>query len=100
LQPAAVPYASPLKVFEYMAAGCPIVAPDQPNLREVLEDDRTALLFDPTRPSAMWGKIGRLVADPELRARLGAAARAEVLVRDLTWAGNARRVTDILEDKA
>jgi len=99
LQPAAVPYASPLKVFEYMAAGCPIVAPDQPNLREVLEDGRTALLFDPTRPSAMWEKISRLAADPELRVRLGAAARAEVLVRDLTWAGNARRVIDILEGK-
>jgi glycosyltransferase involved in cell wall biosynthesis len=92
LQPASVPYASPLKVFEYMAAGRAIVAPDQPNLREVLEHGRTALLFDPERPGAMWEAVHALAADPALRARLGAAARAEVLARDLTWAGNARRV--------
>ena len=92
LQPASVPYASPLKVFEYMAAGRAIVAPDQPNIREVLEHDRTALLFDPARPGAMWQALRRLAADPALRARLGEAARAEVLTRDLTWAGNARRV--------
>lgn len=92
LQPASVPYASPLKVFEYMAAGRAIVAPDQPNIREVLEHGRTALLFDPARPEAMWEAIGILAADPALRARLGTAARAEVIARDLTWAGNARRV--------
>ena len=92
LQPASVPYASPLKVFEYMAAGRAIVAPDQPNIREVLEDGRTALLFDPVRPGAMQEAVARLAADPALRARLGAAARAEVLRRDLTWSGNARRV--------
>jgi len=98
LQPAAVAYASPLKVFEYMAAGRAIVAPDQPNLREVLEDGRTALLFDPAREGAMWEAIARLASDPALRARLGAAARAEVLKRDLTWTGNARRVVAMAED--
>jgi glycosyltransferase involved in cell wall biosynthesis len=97
LQPAAVPYASPLKVFEYMAAGRAIVAPDQPNLREVLEDGRTALLFDPAEPGAMWQAVLRLAADPALRARLGAAARAEILARDLTWAGNARRAVALAE---
>ena len=98
LQPAAVAYASPLKVFEYMAAGRAIVAPDQPNLREVLEDGRTAMLFDPAREGAMWEAIARLAADPALRTRIGAAARAEVLRRDLTWAGNARRVVALAEE--
>jgi glycosyltransferase involved in cell wall biosynthesis len=93
LQPAAVPYASPLKIFEYMAAGRAIVAPDQPNIREVLEHGQTALLFDPARPGTMWDAILSLVNDADLRARLGAAARAEVVRRDLTWEGNARRVT-------
>lgn len=98
LQPAAVAYASPLKLFEYMAAGPAIIAPDQPNIREVLEPGRTALLFDPASPEAMWQSIETLARDAALRARLGAAARAEVLRRDFTWAGNARRVVALAED--
>jgi glycosyltransferase involved in cell wall biosynthesis len=92
LQPASVAYASPLKVFEYMAAGRAIVAPDQPNLREVLRHGETALLFDPGNPEAMWQAVLRLAEDPVLRQRLGDAARAEITHRDLTWAGNARKV--------
>jgi glycosyltransferase involved in cell wall biosynthesis len=98
LQPAAVDYASPLKVLEYMAAGRAIVAPDQPNLRELLEHGRTALLFDPSRTpagDAMWQAVQRLAEDPALRARLGAAAQAEIAARDLTWAGNARRIIEL-----
>jgi glycosyltransferase involved in cell wall biosynthesis len=92
LQPASVPYASPLKVFEYMAAGRAIVAPDQPNIREVLADGRTALLFPPGDAAALWAAVTRLAGDAALRARLGATARAEAIARDFTWAGNARRV--------
>jgi glycosyltransferase involved in cell wall biosynthesis len=99
LQPASVPYASPLKVFEYMAAGRAIVAPDQPNIREVLEDGRTALLFDPARPGAMQEAVLRLAGDAALRARLGETARAEVLRRDLTWSGNARRVAALFSEQ-
>jgi glycosyltransferase involved in cell wall biosynthesis len=92
LQPKVTPYASPLKIFDYMAAGCAIVAPDQPNIREVLQHEHTALLFDPDAEGAMWQAIRRLIDDPALRLRLGAAARAELEARDYTWAGNARRV--------
>ena len=93
LQPRVVEYASPLKIFDYMAAGRAIVAPDQPNIREVLTDGRTALLFDPARPDAMWQAIARLIDDGDLRARLGAAARTELERRDCTWRGNAARIT-------
>ena len=92
LQPRVVAYASPLKLFEYMAAGKAIVAPDQPNIREVLADGETALLFDPAAPDSMWTAIRRLAADPPLRGRLGAAASAEVARRAYTWRANAERV--------
>ena len=95
LQPAAVGYASPLKVFEYMAAGRAIVAPDQPNIREVLAHERTALLFPPGDAAAMWAAVARLAGDAALRGTLGAAARAEAIRRDFTWAGNARRVVEM-----
>jgi len=92
LQPRVVDYASPLKIFEYMAAGRAIVAPDQPNIREILRHEETALLFDPAREGAMWQAVWRLALDAPLRARLGAAARADILRRDYTWRGNAERV--------
>ena len=95
LQPRVVAYASPLKLFEYMAAGKAIAAPDQPNIREVLTDGTTALLFDPAAPDAMWRAIVTLAADPALRARLGAAARTEIEQRDYTWRGNAERVVSL-----
>jgi glycosyltransferase involved in cell wall biosynthesis len=92
LQPLVVSYASPLKIFEYMAAGRAIVAPDQPNIREVLRDGGTAVLFDPAEAGAMWRAIQRLAGDAGLRRRLGEAARAEIARRDYTWQGNAARV--------
>ena len=92
LQPSATPYASPLKIFDYMAAGCAIAAPDQPNIREILSQDVTALLFPPAAPGAMWQSVEQLIADSALRLRLGNAARAELLLRNYTWSGNAERV--------
>ena len=92
LQPRVVPYASPLKIFEYMAAARAIVAPDQPNIREILEHGRTALLFDPADPGGAWRAVARLAADPALRERLGEAARAEIARRDYTWQGNGDRI--------
>jgi glycosyltransferase involved in cell wall biosynthesis len=93
LQPSATPYASPLKIFDYMAAGCAIAAPDQPNIREVLRHESTALLFDPAVPGALWQSVERLIEDSNLRMKLGDAARAELLEKNYTWAGNAARVT-------
>ena len=96
LQPQATPYASPLKIFDYLAAGCAIVAPDQPNIREILADGENAVLFDPAAPDGLWRGVERLVADPVLRGRLGEAARRTVDERDYTWAGNARRIAALV----
>lgn len=95
LQPDVVSYASPLKIFEYMACGCAIVAPNSSNIREVLTEGKTALLFDSQDPSDMWKIIIRLLDDPILRERLGAAARSALLTNDHTWAANARRIVEI-----
>jgi len=94
LQPRAVAYASPLKLFEYMAAGRAIVAPDQPNIREILSDRENAILFDPEEPAAIWQAIRRLAGDPGLRERLGRAAQLALQARDYTWPANALRVTE------
>ena len=100
LVPAINPYASPLKLFEYMAAGLAVIAPDQPNLREVLAHEANALLVPAGDAAALRAALVRLAGDAALRARLGAAARARVLERDLTWRGNARRVIAAVEGLA
>jgi glycosyltransferase involved in cell wall biosynthesis len=92
LQTRAVGYASPLKMFEYMALSRAIIAPDQPNLREILKPDVDALLFDPEDEASFFSALRRLSADAGLRAQLGAAARRSVEETPFTWAENARRV--------
>ena len=97
LQPAVTAYASPLKIFDYMAAGCAIVAPDQPNIREILTHERNALLFDPTSNSSRWSAIQRLIRDSALRRRLGETARADLETQGHTWNGNAARIVSFYE---
>ncbi len=95
LQPRVTSYASPLKLFEYMAAGKAIIAPAQDNIREVLEDTRDALLFKPDDEDAFFDALDRLVSDQALRQCLGHAAQQKIQSRDLTWDGNARRVISL-----
>jgi glycosyltransferase involved in cell wall biosynthesis len=67
-------FTSPLKLFEYMAAGKPIVASDLPSIREVLHDNVNALLVEPGSAEAMAVAIRRLTQDRGLAARLARAA--------------------------
>jgi glycosyltransferase involved in cell wall biosynthesis len=93
LQPAVVEYASPLKLFEYLALGRAVVAPAVPNLMEVLRDGENAMLFDADAPGALEDALARLCADDALRARLGEAARRSIDAQGLTWRANAERIT-------
>lgn len=94
LQPAVTAYASPLKVIEYLAAGKAIVAPDQPNIRELLADGDNAVLFDPTRPDALDEAIVSVCSDASVRQRIAVRARRTIEEKDLTWTGNAGRVVE------
>jgi glycosyltransferase involved in cell wall biosynthesis len=67
---------SPIKLFEYMAAGKPIVATRVAQLEEVLVDEETALLVAPEDPTAMATALERLYLDRALGQRLGASAAA------------------------
>lgn len=92
LIPAINAYASPLKLFDSLAAGVPTVAPDQPNLRESLVHGETGLLFRPGDADDLAAQLARLVNDrPQARA-IGARGRAALHAQRWTWAGNAERV--------
>jgi glycosyltransferase involved in cell wall biosynthesis len=93
LLPKCVEYCSPLKLFEYMAAGKAILAPDQENIREILTSGTSALLFQPNMPGAMADGIAQLVRDAALREKLGREAQALISRRGYTWRANAERVS-------
>lgn len=95
LQPAVVAYASPLKLIEYLALGKAIVAPNQPNIAEVLSDDVNALLFEPGDAAGLERSLARLAHEPALRQRLGDGARDTIHRMQLTWAGNARKAVGL-----
>jgi starch synthase len=78
--PAAEPgrddYFSPLKVYEYLAAGLPVVASGVGQIPSILQHESTGLLVKPADPGAIAAGLGRLGADAGLRERLGTQARA------------------------
>ena len=84
-------WTSPMKMFEYMASGVPLVASDLPVLQEVLRHGENALIARSDDPGDWVEKIGTLLRDPELRLRLARTAQ-ENLVRSYTWDARARHV--------
>lgn len=96
LQPSVVAYASPLKLFEYLALGKAIVGPAQPNLMEILCDNHNAVLFNPTDTEGLAKAISKLCADSALRNKLTHNARHSISDQKLTWRANAQRVINLL----
>jgi glycosyltransferase involved in cell wall biosynthesis len=84
-------YFSPLKVFEYMAAGLPVVASRVGQLATVIQHEVNGLLCPAGAAGELAGALLRLHREPELRTRLGQAARATVL-QNYTWDAVARRI--------
>lgn len=68
-------YFSPLKVYEYLAAGLPVVASAVGQIPAVIADGQTGVLVPPGDVAALAAALLALEADPAQRARLGAAAR-------------------------
>jgi glycosyltransferase involved in cell wall biosynthesis len=83
-------FTSPLKLFEYLAAGRPIVASDLPSIREILHDGRDAVLVAPGDAPAFAAAIRRLIAEPETAGRMGRAAAA--LAPQYSWSRRAERL--------
>jgi glycosyltransferase involved in cell wall biosynthesis len=88
-------YWSPLKIFEYMAAGLPVVAPSVDRIPSLVSHGREGLLYDPTRPGGLADALERLT-DPALRRTLGAAAR-ERAVREYSWKAHCEALVGAIE---
>jgi glycosyltransferase involved in cell wall biosynthesis len=88
-------WCSPMKMFEYMASGAPIVSSDLPVLGEVLRHEHNALVAPADDSSAWQLSVERLLADPAFARRLAQQAYAD-LVRDHTWDARVRSIFDQL----
>jgi glycosyltransferase involved in cell wall biosynthesis len=85
------PYLSPMKLFEYLAAGRAILSSDLPVFREVLNPDN-AILLPPEDVDAWVNAIRELHAHPEKRAALGSRARQDA--EKYTWEARAQKMLE------
>ena len=90
-------YTSPLKLFEYMAAGVPVVASDLPSTREVLRHEDTALLVRPDDPAALAEALLHVLTRPDRGDRLARNARAEV--ERYGWKARAAAIRRFMETR-
>jgi glycosyltransferase involved in cell wall biosynthesis len=92
-------YFSPLKLFEHMACGVPVVAAALGQIAEVVRDGETGLLYPAGDVEALAAACERLLADPALGRRLGRAAAEEIHAR-YTWDHNVARVAELARSLA
>jgi len=93
LQPAVTPWASPLKMIEYLAKGLAIVAPDSDNIKELLSDENS-VLFNENELDQMLIKIHLLIENSQLREKLSINAQQTITQLNLSWVGNAGKIVN------
>jgi glycosyltransferase involved in cell wall biosynthesis len=89
----AATFVTPLKPYEAMATGVPIVVSDLPALTEIAARDERGLVFPAGDADALAATLARLMDHPEQGARLASTARTWVLA-ERTWAANGPRYRD------
>lgn len=90
-------YFSPLKLFEYLAAGRPVVAADVGDIDHCIRHGETGLLYRPGDTDALAAAIGTLLRAPACGASLAQAGREHVRACH-TWERNAQVVTELAHD--
>jgi glycosyltransferase involved in cell wall biosynthesis len=93
--PATADYTNPMKLFEYLAAGKPVVAPCQPAVTSIVEHARQGFLFAPGDVVSMAGAMRALAVDPSLRERLG--VHAALVGRESGWDVRAAALTAAID---
>jgi glycosyltransferase involved in cell wall biosynthesis len=87
-------FTSPIKLFEYMAAGCAIVTSDLPSIREILGED-DALWCEPGDPASLARGIAKLAENPQLARAMGARVREKA--RQFTWLARAEKIRQLTQ---
>jgi glycosyltransferase involved in cell wall biosynthesis len=101
VQPSAPAYACPIKILEYMAMGKCIIAPDQPNIREILQDGINSYLFKPQDQENLREVLLKVIGNRCVRHPVEQLAYETIYKKHYLWYVNARRVVDFVsEDSA
>lgn len=69
----------PVKLFEYMSAGLPVIASDIPMWQQIVEDANCGICVNPMRPRDIGEKLDYLLANPEIAKRMGENGRKAVI---------------------
>ena len=88
-------YSSPLKLFEAMACGVPVIGSDLPGVSEIIRDGENGFLFRPDDFRELAGKIMGLKGNPAGLKQAAAAAAKEVSL--YSWDQRAKTIFDALE---
>jgi len=96
LLPDVVDYASPLKLFEYLALGKLVLAPSKENLKEILTNGSNGILIN-FKGKEIKKAILRVKNNPGLHETMGISARATIDENQLTWTGNAGKVVRLFQ---
>jgi glycosyltransferase involved in cell wall biosynthesis len=94
LQPDVTDYASPLKMFEYMAVGSVIIAPDCPNIREILTDE-TALFFEKGNQASFIEQLIYAIEHIDDLKSLRQSVKNSVIEQKFIWQENTKKVIEV-----
>lgn len=87
----------PVKLFEYMAAGVPVVASDFDSFRPFVAEVGSGLMVDPTAPTAIAGALARLGCAGEDAVGMGARGR-DAVREHFSWAPEGERLVQLYRD--
>lgn len=84
----------PVKMFEYMAAGIPVIASDFPLWRQIVEDADCGLLVDPMNPKAIFEAVETILKDDSRAQQMGLNGRKAAL-EQYNWDNEAKKLLQV-----
>jgi glycosyltransferase involved in cell wall biosynthesis len=87
---------APLKLFESMACGVPVVVTDFPGMADIVRRENCGVVIPQKDGKALARAVAKLSAEPELSGEMGARSRSAA-VRQHSWAGKARETFDLIQ---
>lgn len=86
----------PVKMFEYMAAGLPVIASNFPLWKEIIEIHKCGICVDPTKPEEIANAIDLMIDNPELAAEMGENGKRAVS-KQFNWKIEEKKLFDLYD---